>query len=866
MPDMPDMPDINGETDVLDWLLPEVDEAERNRARRLVTFARLMHDDARGARGGATAIALSGARRELDRVASAGLRGLYADLLRFHLEAECTRDSWADFGRPRIALDEICWARLERLRPSTPGLPRIPGPGESALAVADRVLDAARRHDADPVWLAIWEARRTGIVDGPMAAEAAWRALLDRARGAESSTRVECLAVASIARSLLDRFDVRGARELLDGNVLLASVDDELASLSAWVHVLAGDPCGARELLGRRPRRTGRIPLPLGELRVRVPGWASILTGSVSEVGRDPAPEKAASRRALHAAVYAVFALRPDRSLAPVLLDAAPAIRDRVNAAWKRRDGAWTRAGEPEHRVLLQGEADLSHRQEGELRGSLGGPLSRALALVPVFDQEGEAVGWLHVETEHHLLPSRARLEALAHAWRREVIAVHGPPRVEVPDGTTARHVSFPWGDPRVAAARGLVGANRHEVVAAPRPLAGRRRGRWRGHSRGGRRPRRLARRTGRTPRPRPGAANRQPRSIRARGSAVVDPRPRGLGSGRSPRRSRPGARLLRGGVFARAGLRPGRFRSDRRLVAERRLDLAGGPVPGLAPCALRVRRAPRSDDSVVARTKDRSLAGGAGRVPRSRSSDPRARARSSSRAGSTSRARIARGLSSCAGARKWGDSLQRGGTVVIDDVDRRDPEEQMALLRSIETGSAQTCRIVVLLRDTVRTALRSGALNPDLAAFFEPLEVRVAPLCDRRDEIPELVRVLGLRAAETERVDRVVWTDDALALLWRQRWAGNVRELEALVHRLVLLHAGGEVSAAGARAAARRGGHGLRDRMPSKRPRPEDVTSALETTARRSGSINKTRAARYLGWDPDTLVARLGDQGPHQD
>ena len=56
--------------------------------------------------------------------------------------------------------------------------------------------------------------------------------------------------------------------------------------------------------------------------------------------------------------------------------------------------------------------------------------------------------------------------------------------------------------------------------------------------------------------------------------------------------------------------------------------------------------------------------------------------------------------------------------------------------------------------------------------------------------------------------------------------------------------------------------GDELLRRMPSRHPRREDVAAALAVTRRDSGRANKTRAAAYLGWDPDTLVARMGDLG----
>jgi DNA-binding NtrC family response regulator len=58
----------------------------------------------------------------------------------------------------------------------------------------------------------------------------------------------------------------------------------------------------------------------------------------------------------------------------------------------------------------------------------------------------------------------------------------------------------------------------------------------------------------------------------------------------------------------------------------------------------------------------------------------------------------------------------------------------------------------------------------------------------------------------------------------------------------------------------ASEGHYELIQKIPSRHPRRADLLSALVTTATRGGRVNKTRAARFLGWDPDTLVARMED------
>jgi DNA-binding NtrC family response regulator len=49
-----------------------------------------------------------------------------------------------------------------------------------------------------------------------------------------------------------------------------------------------------------------------------------------------------------------------------------------------------------------------------------------------------------------------------------------------------------------------------------------------------------------------------------------------------------------------------------------------------------------------------------------------------------------------------------------------------------------------------------------------------------------------------------------------------------------------------------------LLEKLASRRPRRRDLVQALLTTLKHSGGLNKRRAALYLGWDPDTLVARM--------
>jgi DNA-binding NtrC family response regulator len=138
--------------------------------------------------------------------------------------------------------------------------------------------------------------------------------------------------------------------------------------------------------------------------------------------------------------------------------------------------------------------------------------------------------------------------------------------------------------------------------------------------------------------------------------------------------------------------------------------------------------------------------------------------------------------------------------------------------------------------------------------------------LRERRAAIPGLVTALAQRIAREEGLATPSFSDEAHAILWRQPWPENVRGLEALVARVVLLFPGEEVFASEVRLAAERMGLRLLPRIPSRRPTEGDLRAALRVTCCLSGATNKTRAAAYLGWDPDTLVLRLREARIHPD
>jgi DNA-binding NtrC family response regulator len=198
------------------------------------------------------------------------------------------------------------------------------------------------------------------------------------------------------------------------------------------------------------------------------------------------------------------------------------------------------------------------------------------------------------------------------------------------------------------------------------------------------------------------------------------------------------------------------------------------------------------------------------------------------------------------------------GGCLV--DLDPLSPAEQRALAR--RAGDQPDERLVLLTTASVAAVRCGGALVPELAALVDPLPLAVPPLADRRDEIPGLVEVIAADVGRAEGLRAVRFDELALAELWRQEWRGSVRELRAITAQLARLHGGEVVARDDVRAVLRSRGLQPRERLPSLRPRRLDLEFALATTRHKNGAFNHARAARYLGWDPDTLAARLRAPG----
>jgi two-component system nitrogen regulation response regulator GlnG len=138
------------------------------------------------------------------------------------------------------------------------------------------------------------------------------------------------------------------------------------------------------------------------------------------------------------------------------------------------------------------------------------------------------------------------------------------------------------------------------------------------------------------------------------------------------------------------------------------------------------------------------------------------------------------------------------GGTLFLDEIGDMPIEAQTRLLRVLQEGEYTTVggrmpikanvRIVAATHRDLRSAVRQGLFREDLYYRLNVVPIRIPPLRERSEDIPELVRHF-LAMAQHEGLPAKTVTPAAMDRLRQHRWPGNVRELENLIRRLAALY-----------------------------------------------------------------------------
>ena len=210
---------------------------------------------------------------------------------------------------------------------------------------------------------------------------------------------------------------------------------------------------------------------------------------------------------------------------------------------------------------------------------------------------------------------------------------------------------------------------------------------------------------------------------------------------------------------------------------------------------------------------------------------------------------------------------LADGGTIFLDEVGELPLDLQAKLLRVLQEGEFERVggptirvgvRVIAATNRDLEAATHEGRFRADLFYRLNVFPIRIPPLRERPEDVPLLVRYFVTKYAR--KLGRTIETvpERTLDCLVAYPWPGNIRELENVIERAVIVSRGPGLE--------------LGEWLPAPSVRPEARVPTLEelerdhilTVLRMTGwRVSGDRgAAVVLGLKPTTLEARMKKLG----
>jgi len=216
---------------------------------------------------------------------------------------------------------------------------------------------------------------------------------------------------------------------------------------------------------------------------------------------------------------------------------------------------------------------------------------------------------------------------------------------------------------------------------------------------------------------------------------------------------------------------------------------------------------------------------------------------------------------------------LANGGTLFLDEIDAFSPALQVKLLRVLQEGEFERVgdnktekvdvRIIAASNQKLEELIAQGKFRKDLYYRLNIISIEVPPLKDRKEDIPLLVEdfIKKHKKHTNKKIDGIC--KEALSLLMDYHWPGNIRELENVIERAVILSKNPQIKSEDLPDClnARKNSDILPDTASDssmlkhalKSPEKNLILKALETS-----KGNRNEAAKILGINRTTLYKKM--------
>jgi DNA-binding NtrC family response regulator len=214
-------------------------------------------------------------------------------------------------------------------------------------------------------------------------------------------------------------------------------------------------------------------------------------------------------------------------------------------------------------------------------------------------------------------------------------------------------------------------------------------------------------------------------------------------------------------------------------------------------------------------------------------------------------------------------------GTLFLDEIGEMPGELQVKVLRLIQQGELEKVgatspvkvdvRFVAATHRNLQAMIEDGTFREDLYYRLAVIPLELPPLRDRAEDIPELVQHFFLKVREKQGRPGLVLPPSLLPRFQDYRWPGNIRELENVIERIVVLARGDEITLGDLPDFLKRERPAidtLQLELPARGISLEAVEKELLIRALEKFNGNQTHAAKYLDISRKALRYRMEKHG----
>ena len=220
---------------------------------------------------------------------------------------------------------------------------------------------------------------------------------------------------------------------------------------------------------------------------------------------------------------------------------------------------------------------------------------------------------------------------------------------------------------------------------------------------------------------------------------------------------------------------------------------------------------------------------------------------------------------------------LAHEGTIFLDEIGDVSPATQVKLLRILQEreferlGGVETIkvdvRVIAATSRDLKKALEMETFREDLFYRLNVVSVLLPPLGERKEDIPDLIQYFLERFCIREKKEVKTVNPEALHLLLQYDWPGNIRELENVIEKIVVLHEEKIILpeslpeiivGAGFKPAQERSASGGLKAAIQETASEVERKKIIEALTQTKG--NRTKAAQLLGISRRTLQIKMKD------